>query len=239
MLQLYIGNKNYSSWSLRPWLLMRQLGISFEEVLVRFDSFAPDSHFKQTLLALAPSGKVPLLVHDGLAVWDSLAISEYLHEAFPDAGVWPAPMADRARARSLCAEMHSGFSSLRTHCPMNVEAHLPEIGAKVWAEQAGVRDDVYRIIDMWSQQLSTHGGPMLFGKFSAVDAFFAPVCLRLDCYGLPVPAHIQSYMQRVLTLPAMREWIAAALEEKDFRDFEEPYRNASGMLSAERGSGQR
>lgn len=234
MLQLYIGNKNYSSWSLRPWLALRQLGIPFEEMKVRFDSFAPDSHFKQTLLALGPTGKVPLLVDEGLAVWDSLAIAEYLAERFPQAGIWPTPVADRARARSLCAEMHSGFTALRTHCPMNVEAHLPEVGAQIWAEQAEVRDDVYRLIDMWSQQLSTHGGPMLFGAFSMADAFFAPVCLRLDRYAIPLPQNIQVYVQRVLALPAMREWTAAALEEKDFRDFEEPYRKASGMLSAER-----
>ncbi|MDR3005751.1 MAG: glutathione S-transferase family protein [Acidovorax sp.] len=232
MLQLYIGNKNYSSWSLRPWLALRQLGIAFEEMQVRFDSFAPDSHFKQTLLALGPTGKVPLLVDDGLVVWDSLAIAEHLHERFPQSGIWPAPMADRARARSLCAEMHSGFGALRSHCPMNVEASLREVGAKIWAEQSGVRDDVYRLIDMWGQQLSTHGGPMLFGGFSMADAFFAPVCLRLDRYGLPVPANIQAYVERVLALPAMQEWIAAALAEKDFRDFEEPYRKASGMLSA-------
>lgn len=236
MLQLYIGNKNYSSWSLRPWLALRQLGIAFEEMQVRFDSFAPDSHFKQTLLALGPTGKVPLLVDDGLAVWDSLAIAEYLHERFPQAGIWPTPVADRARARSLCAEMHSGFGALRSHCPMNVEAHLHEVGAKIWAEQAGVRDDVYRLIDMWGQQLSTHGGPMLFGAFSMADAFFAPVCLRLDRYGLPIPANIQAYVERVLALPALREWIVAALEEKDFRDFEEPYRKASGMLSRDSGT---
>ena len=238
MLQLYIGNKNYSSWSLRPWLVLRQLDIPFEEMKVRFDSFAPDSHFKQTLLALAPTGKVPLLVDEGLAVWDSLAIVEYLHERFPAARVWPAPAADRARARSLCAEMHSGFTALRSHCPMNVEAHLHEIGGNIWSEYGAVRDDVYRLIDMWGQQLSTHGGPMLFGPFSAADAFFAPVCLRLDRYGIPLPGHIRAYVDRVLALPAMQQWIADALEEKDFREFEEPYRIPSGMLSAERSKGQ-
>ncbi|MDH1500142.1 glutathione S-transferase family protein [Comamonas terrigena] len=231
MLQLYIGNKNYSSWSLRPWLVLRQLGIPFEEMKVRFDSFAPDSHFKQTMLGLTPTGKLPLLVDDGLAIWDTLAITEYLAERFPQAGVWPTPVADRARARSLCAEMHSGFTALRSHCPMNVEAHLPEVGARIWAEQAGVRDDVYRLIDMWGQQLSTHGGPLLFGNFCAADAFFAPVCLRLDRYALPLPQHIQPYVQRVLALPSVREWTRAALEEKDFREFEEPYRTASGMLA--------
>lgn len=239
MLQLYIGNKNYSSWSLRPWLALRQLGIAFEEMPVRFDSFAPDSHFKQTLLGLAPTGKVPLLVDNGLAVWDSLAIAEYLAERFPDAGIWPTPVADRARARSLCAEMHSGFTALRQHCPMNVEARLPEVGAQIWTAQSAVRDDVYRLIDMWGQQLSSHGGPMLFGNFCMADAFFAPVCLRLDRYAIPLPLHIQAYVQRVLELPALQQWMTAALEEKDFRDFEEPYRTASGMLSAERSEVQR
>ena len=234
MLQLYIGNKNYSSWSLRPWLAMRELGIAFEEMKVRFDSFAPDSHFKQTMLALGPTGKVPMLVDEGLVVWDSLSIAEYLHERFPHAGIWPQPMADRARARSLCAEMHSGFGALRQHCPMNVEADFPDLGEKLWAENADVRDDVYRLFDMWGQQLATFGGPMLFGKFCMADAFFAPVCLRLSTYHLPVPQHIQPYVDRVLALPGMQAWKAAALEEKDFREFEEPYRTASGMLSAER-----
>ena len=224
MLQLYIGNKNYSSWSMRPWVAMRQLGIAFEEVMVRFDSFAPNSQFKQTMRALSPTGNVPLLVHDGLAVWDTLAIAEYLAETFPHAGVWPRAVADRARARSLCAEMHSGFTALRSHCPMNIEAHLPEVGAKVWAEQASVRADMARIVEMWSTQLQTHGGPMLFGAFSMADAFFAPVCMRLHTYDLPLPPAIRAYMDRVRALPAVQEWIRAALAEHDFVPEDEPYR---------------
>lgn len=224
MLQLYIGNKNYSTWSLRPWLAMRELGIDFEEVTVRFDGFGPQSQFKQTMLALTPTGNVPLLVHDGLAVWDTLAIAEYLHEHFPQAGIWPATTPDRARARSLCAEMHGGFTALRNHCPMNIEAPMPEVGARIWAEQAGVRQDVARLIAMWSQQLETHGGPMLFGRFSMADAFFAPVCMRMHGYGLPVPPHIAAYIDRVRALPAMQAWITAALAEQDFVAEDEPYR---------------
>jgi glutathione S-transferase len=149
MLQLFIGNKNYSSWSMRPWVLLKQLGIPFEEVMVRFDAFDASSTFKQTILAHNPVGKVPLLLDGSLAVWDTLAITEYVAEyaakdpAAPQ--VWPEHPADRARARSICAEMHSGFSSLRNHCPMNIEAHLPDIGAIVWRDQAGVRADLARI----------------------------------------------------------------------------------------------
>lgn len=224
MLQLYIGNKNYSSWSMRPWVAMRQLGVAFEEVRVRFDSFAPNSQFKQTLSALTPVGKVPLLVHDGLVVWDTLAIAEYLHEQFPPSGIWPAPPAERARARSLCAEMHSGFSALRSLCPMNIEADLPQIGTQLWAAHEALRNDVARIVQMWSTELQRHGGPMLFGAFSMVDAYFAPVCMRLHTYGLPVPAEIQRYVERVRALPAVQAWIADALAEHDFVPMDEPYR---------------
>jgi glutathione S-transferase len=128
MLKLYIGNKNYSSWSMRPWVLMRQAGIPFEEVLVRFDSFDAGSQFKQTLVGLTPTGKVPLLVDGDLTIWDSLAIAEYLAEQFPDQQLWPQASAERARARSICAEMHAGFTALRSHCPQNIEASLPEVG---------------------------------------------------------------------------------------------------------------
>ena len=224
MLQLYIGNKNYSSWSMRPWVAMRQLGIAFEEVMVRFDSFAPNSQFKQTMRALSPTGNVPLLVHDGLAVWDTLAIAEYLAETFPHAGVWPRAVADRARARSLCAEMHSGFTALRSHCPMNIEAHLPDTGALIWRDQPGVRADVQRLVEMWGALLQEHGGPMLFGQFTVADAYFAPVCMRLHTYALPVPPHIAAYVQRVRELPGVKACIDEALAEKDFLDFEEPYR---------------
>jgi glutathione S-transferase len=140
-LQLYIGNKNYSSWSMRPWVLMRQLGIAFEEIQLRFD-FSEGSAFRQAVARVSPAGKVPVLVDDGFAVWDTLAITEYLHEKFPALGVWPTAPRERARARSLCAEMHSGFGALRGHCPMNVEASLAEVGKRVWSEQPELRRDM-------------------------------------------------------------------------------------------------
>ena len=224
MIQLYIGNKNYSSWSMRPWVLLRQAGIAFEEVLVRFDSFEAGSHFKQTVAAVNPVGKVPVLVHDGLAVWDTLAIAEYLAEQFPDKQLWPTDRAARARARSVCAEMHSGFAALRSACPMNIEAHLPEVGALALRDQPAVRVDLARIVAMWTELLHAHGGPLLFGGFSVADAYFAPVVMRLKTYALPVPLEVAAYMDRVCALPGVKAWVDGALAEQDFRDFEEPYR---------------
>jgi glutathione S-transferase len=224
MLKLYIGNKNYSSWSMRPWVLLQQSGIAFQEVMVRFDSFEADSNFKKTLQDATPTGKVPLLVDGNLAVWDTLAIAEYLAEQFPEKHLWPADKAARARARSICAEMHSGFTALRGNCPMNIEAQLAETGALIWRDKPGVRADVQRLVDMWSALLQEHGGPLLFGDFSAADAYFAPVCMRLKTYALPVPPAIAAYVERVCTLPGVKAWIDQALAEKDFLDFEEPYR---------------
>lgn len=232
MLQLFIGNKNYSSWSMRPWVLLTQAGIPFEEVMIPFDAFDDDSAFKQTVKTVTPTGKVPVLVHDELAVWDTLAIAEYAAEYVAENAsdlpgtqpLWPQERAARAHARSICAEMHSGFTALRSHCPMNIEAHLPEVGALVWRDKAGVRADVARLVTMWSALLQAHGGPMLFGAFSVADAYFAPVCMRLKTYDLPVPAEISAYIDRVSALPSVQAWIAGALAEKDFLDFEEPYR---------------
>ncbi len=225
MLKLYIGNKNYSSWSMRPWVMLRQAGIPFEEVLVRFDSFnSPDSDFKRTILTVNPSGRVPVLTDDGFAVWDTLAIAEYAAEKFPDSKLWPQDAQARARARSVCAEMHSGFGALRNACPMNIEAQLTTAGAIAWRDQAAVRADVQRIIGMWTQLLEAHKGPMLFGDFSIADAYFAPVCMRLRNYALPVPGHITDYIRRVCALPGVKAWIDEALLEKDFIDFDEPYR---------------
>ena len=226
MLKLYIGNKNYSSWSMRPWVLLTQAGIPFEEVLVRFDSFDADSSFKNTLSALTPTGKVPLLVDGGLAIWDTQAIAEYVAEQYPDKNLWPGDKAARARARSVCAEMHAGFTGLRGHCPMNIEAHLPEVGALVWRDKPAVRADVARLVAMWQELLAQHNGPMLFGAFSVADATFAPVCMRLKTYALPVPADIAAYVERVCALPGVKAWMDGALAEKDFLDFEEPYRLA-------------
>ncbi len=224
MLKLYIGNKNYSSWSMRPWVLLTQAGIAFDSVMVRFDSFAADSHFKHTVNALTPTGKVPVLVDGDLAVWDTLAIAEYIAEKFTEKQLWPANPLARARARSVCAEMHAGFTGLRGHCPMNIEASLPEVGALVWRDQPAVRADVARLVAMWQELLGAHGGPMLFGEFSVADAYFAPVCMRLTTYGLPVPGDIADYVARVSALPGVQAWVKGALAEQDFLDFEEPYR---------------
>jgi glutathione S-transferase len=223
-MQLYIGNKNYSSWSMRPWVLLKQAGIPFEEVKLRFDAFSPESKFKTELARISPSGRVPVLVDADLAVWDTLAIAEYVAERFPDKNLWPQDAKARARARSVCAEMHSGFGALRGHFPMNIEATLPEVGARVLAEQAGVRDDLARLVGMWSALLETSGGPMLFGAFGIADAYFAPVVMRLNTYRVPAPVPIAAYMQRVTALPGVQAWITDALAERDFLDFEEPYR---------------
>jgi glutathione S-transferase len=224
MPQLYIGNKNYSSWSMRPWVLMKQAGIAFDEILVRFDSFDNDSQFKTTLRALTPTGKVPLLVDGDLAVWDTLAIAEYLAEQYPDKQLWPQDKAARARARSVCAEMHSGFTALRGNCPMNVEADLAQAGALIWRDKPGVRADVARLVAMWEGLLDQYGGPLLFGQFSVADAYFAPVCTRLKTYALPLPPKAAAYVDRVLALPGVKAWTDAALAEKDFLVFDEPYR---------------
>ena len=224
MPQLYIGNKNYSSWSMRPWVLLRQAGIPFEEVLARFDSFDPDSQFKATLAGKSPTGKVPVLVDGDLTVWDTLAIAEYLAETYPDKQLWPQDKAARAQARCVVAEMHSGFTALRGACPMNIEADLAQQGALIWRDRPAVRADVQRLIDMWSGLLAQYGGPMLFGAFTIADAFYAPVCMRLHSYGLPVPKPIADYVQRVRELPGVKAWIDEALAEQDFRAFEEPYR---------------
>lgn len=230
-LQLYIGNKNYSSWSMRSWVLMRQAGIVFDEVMVRFDSFDADSSFKQSLRGISPIGKVPVLIDDGLAVWDTLAIAEYLAERFPEHRLWPVDSKARARARSVCAEMHSGFGSLRSHCPMNVEASLPETGRLIWRDQPGVRADLARLCGLWAELLAAQprqmpdgSAPLLFGGFSIADAFFAPICSRLKTYALPLPADLAAYVERVVALPGVQAWIQGALAENDFRDFEEPYR---------------
>ena len=224
MFKLYIGNKNYSSWSMRPWVMLKQAGIPFEEVMVRFDSFAAGSSFKKTVNALTPTGKVPVLMDGDLAVWDTLAIAEYVAEQFPAKALWPGDKTARARARSVCAEMHSGFTGLRSHCTMNIEASLADTGALVWRDQAAVRTDVARLVAMWQELLSTHGGPLLFGHFTIADAYFAPVCMRLKTYALPLPASIAAYVARICALPGVKSWIDAALAENDFLDFEEPYR---------------
>ncbi|HEY6135262.1 MAG TPA: glutathione S-transferase family protein [Rubrivivax sp.] len=226
-MQLVIGNKNYSSWSMRPWVLLTQLGLGFEEIKLRFD-FNEGSDYRRTVARYTPARTVPVLVDDGFAVWDTLAITEYLHEKYPGHGIWPTDPQDRARARSVCAEMHAGFGALRHHCPMNIEAALPEVGQRIWAEQPEVRRDLERIEQIWADALTGSGGPMLFGAFSAADAYFAPVCMRLRTYALPVPPTTRAYVERVAALPGVAKWIADARAEQDFLDFEEPYRTSRG-----------
>ena len=224
MLKLTIGNKNYSSWSMRPWVLLRQAGLDFQEHMLRFDGFDAQSRFKQSLQGRSPTGKVPLLDHDGLLVWDTLAIAEYVAELYPDRQLWPQARAARARARSLCAEMHSGFGALRGALPMNIEARLPDIGALALRDKPGVRADVNRMIALWQDALAQSGGPMLMGDFGVVDAYFAPVVMRFVTYAIPVPQDVAAYMARVQALPGVQDWVRDALAEHDFLDFEEPYR---------------
>ena len=226
MLQLVIGNKNYSSWSMRPWVLMRQFEMAFDEIELRFD-FTPGSSFYRALAQYTPAGQVPVLLIDGFAVWDTLAIAEALADLHPALPVWPRDLRARARARSLCAEMHAGFGALRSHCPMNIEAALPQVGARLLAEQAGVCRDLQRIDAMWCEQLQAGGGPFLFGEFSAADAYFAPVVARARCYALPLSAAAQAYADRIWASPGVSAWVAEALAERDFLDFEEPYRSSA------------
>jgi glutathione S-transferase len=203
MYELYIGNKNYSSWSLRPWVLMRELRIPFTERLM---PFAPGSNLER-FRAFSPSGRVPCL-HDGdTVVWDSLAIAEYLAERHP--GVWPAEARTRAWARSAAAEMHSGFGALRARCSMSC-------GQRVELREypAALRADVERVDALWREGLARSGGPFLAGaSFGAVDAFFAPVAFRVQTYGLSLTAPAAAYARRLLELPSMRDWYDAALAE--------------------------
>jgi len=225
MLQLVIGNKNYSSWSMRPWVLMRNAGIDFEEIKLRLE-LTPDSAFQRALARYTPAGRVPVLLIDGFAVWDTLAIAEALADLRPDLPLWPHDPRQRARARSLCAEMHAGFSALRNHCPMNIEAALPEVGARVLKAEAGVRQDLDRIDSLWRTQLEASGGPFLFGEFGIIDAYYAPVVVRTRSYGLPLSAPARAYAERVWASPGVSAWVADALTEHDFIVEDEPYRSA-------------
>ena len=205
--QLYIGNKNYSSWSLRPWVLMHELKIAFTEHLIPFGSAAKWEAFRQ----ISPSGKVPCLIEGQTAVWDSLAIVEYLAERH--AGAWPADPAARAFARCAAAEMHSGFGELRSRCSMSC-------GQRVRLKEfpPALERDITRIDVLWQEGLRRFGGPYLAGKtFTGVDAFFAPVAFRIQSYGLELGSAASGYAERLLALGSMREWYADALREK-FRD---------------------
>lgn len=201
---LHIGNKNYSSWSFRPWIAMTGCGIDFEERLIPFDF--PGGN--QAIRAVSPTGRVPLLEHGEIKVWESLAIIEYVAELYPDAGLWPRASDDRAVARSICMEMLSGFSALRGACPMNMRGPRRSIDLP-----DGVMKDVARITAIWRETRTRSGGPFLFGAFSAADAMFAPVVNRFDIYGLVDDADTVAYMDAMKAHPAWRKWLASALEE--------------------------
>jgi glutathione S-transferase len=220
MVELYIANKNYSSWSLRPWALMSELNLPFDERLIPFGQGANAGAFRE----FSPSGKVPCL-HDGdTTVWDSMAITEYLAERHP--GVWPSDAGSRAWARCAAAEMHSGFSALREHCGMNCGIrvrieHMPE----------GLQRDISRLGELWNEGLARFGGPFLAGAaFTAVDAFFTPVAFRVRTYGLPLDAACAAYVKRLLELPSMRHWYTDALAETWRDSGHEDEARRSGIL---------
>jgi len=203
---LVIGNKNYASWSLRPWLAMKVLGIDFDEV--RIPLYLPES--KMALLRYSPAGKVPCLIDDSIRVWDSLAILEYLAETRRE--LWPEAPAARALARSICAEMHAGFLNLRQRMSMNIRKRHPGKGRTPESEA-----EARRVIDIWSDCRARFGaaGPFLFGRFTAPDAMYAPVVLRFRTYEVALPAACRDYAEAILALPAMREWIDAAERETE------------------------
>jgi glutathione S-transferase len=209
---LIIGNKNYSSWSLRAWLALAQAGVAFDEVHIQLSR--PES--KREILRYSPSGKVPCLIDDGLTVFDSLAICEYVNERHADGRLWPRDAMARARARAVAAEMHSGFATLRTHMSMDIRASLLDKGAAA-QKRDDVAADIARIHAVWAECLAA-GGPLLFGGFSIADAFYAPVVTRFATYGVALPAQLADYSDRVLELPAMQQWTAAARNEVETSD---------------------
>ena len=205
MLKLVIGNKNYSSWSMRPWLALRANDIPFEEVFIPLYTGAAD---KRRILDISPAGKVPILIDGDVTVWDSLAIIEYLAEKFPEKKLWPDDRAERARARAISAEMHSGFAALRNECGMNL--HRP-VGAISLSEEA--RGNVARVQEIWTDCLTRHGGPFLFGAFGAADAMYAPVVHRFRTYAIDVSPAVRRYMEAMQALPAFQEWTRSGLAE--------------------------
>ena len=207
---LTISSKNYSSWSLRGWLLVKMAGLDFAEIVLPVD----DPSTRAELLLLSPSFLVPCLTHDGLTIWDTLAIGEYVNELRPKAGILPADRAARARCRSVSGEMHSGFASMRSALPMNIKAHHPNF--KVWA---GAQADIDRIVAIWRDCLAASGGPFLFGKLSMADAMYAPVVTRFRTYDVKLDSECTAYSGAIMALPAMKEWVDAAQAEPD--DLEE------------------
>ena len=218
-LTLVIGNQNYSSWSMRPWVLMRQLAIPFDEVKLRFNS----PEWEQNIARWSPSGLVPVLWRGEQQVWDTLAIMETLHEWFPGHGVWPADPAARAYARSACAEMHAGFRDLRSSMPMNIRSSHPGKGMT-----PATRANIDRIEHLWATARARHGkgGPFLCGAFSAVDAMYAPVVMRFTTYAVSVAPEAARYCEAMRAAPGVRAWVQAALEEKEFVADDEPYATA-------------
>ena len=205
--RLTIASKNYGSWSLRGWLLCKMAGLDFAEEQVTAD----DPAIRAELLLLSPSFLVPCLYHDGVKVWDTLAIAEYLHEIKPEAGLLPADYKERARCRAVSGEMHSGFANLRSALPMNLKAHFP--GFKSWA---GARGDIERIITIWRECLTDYGGPYLFGTTPcAADAMYAPVCTRFITYDVALDPASSGYCRTIMAMPDMHDWIAAAKIEPD------------------------
>ena len=209
-LKLVIGNKNYSSWSMRPWLALRASSIPFEEIFIPL--YTDNAADKDRILSFSHSGKVPALIDGDITIWDSLAIIEYLAERFPEARLWPEDRARRAHARSISAEMHSGFMALRNECGMNL--HRP-VGAIDLSADA--RANVARIQEIWTECRERYGtlGPFLFGTFGAADAMFAPVAFRFRTYEPPLSAPARAYLQALLALPAMQQWSAAAGQEAE------------------------
>jgi glutathione S-transferase len=219
-LTLVIGNKNYSSWSMRPWVLMKQLGIPFDEVMLRFNSEEWDAQIERW----SPSRLVPVLWRGDQSVWDTLAIAEALHEWYPEKGVWPRDEAARAFARSASAEMHSGYRDLRTSMPMNIRASLPGMGMK-----PEVQANIDRIQHLWGEARKRfgRGGPFLFGAFSAADAMFAPVVMRFRTYGVALDVESQQYLEAMVGAPGVRAWCDEALKETEFVAEDEPYATAA------------
>ncbi|HEY8607105.1 MAG TPA: glutathione S-transferase family protein [Noviherbaspirillum sp.] len=206
-LKLVIGNKNYSSWSMRPWLALKAFGIPFEEVRVLLGQ--PDSSSR--IAAYSTAGRVPVLIDGQTTVWDSLAICEYLAEQFPDKGMWPRDLAARALARSICAEMHSGFTALRSAMWMNIKASFPSKGRTPEAQS-----DIARICELWEDCLARSGGRgFLFGDFTIADAYFAPVVMRFRTYGVWLAPTVQAYVDRVVAHPAVAQWMREALAETE------------------------
>ena len=210
---LTLSSRNYSSWSLRGWLLARFAGLPFDEVMVSPD----DADVRQELLLLAPSIRVPCLTHDGARVWNTMAIAQYLDEICPDAGLLPDDRIARAHCRSICGEMNSGFANLRSSLPMNLKATFP--GYKVWA---GAKPDIDRIVEIWRECLASYGGPYLFGaRRGMADAMFAPVVTRFLTYDLALDAACAAYCRTIMAMPEMIEWVAAArLEPDDIEELE-------------------